>query len=253
MSVAAPGRERRLPQGRVLDDPAPSRNRVGRAPRSARRRVFRDANGGRWAYAQGTSFAAPIAAGVAAVVWQVEPRLASEQVADVIGRSARQTLPGARWNEFTGTGIVDGEQAAALARTYDIRAPTRAAPYAPAPRPPVRVRMRRSRDRTDHGRELAGRVRYALLTTRDDGRLRLRRAARAARRSARTDVRSAPGGERGRRKRLRRQRQLRHQAARPLQPRAKLGLQVAHRVHRRPVDARLEVQVVAEAVAGAAD
>jgi subtilisin family serine protease len=79
--------------------------------------------GGRWAYAQGTSFAAPIAAGIAALVWQVEPRLASEQVGDVVLRSARQTLPGAHWNEFTGSGVVDGEQAVALARRYDVRAP----------------------------------------------------------------------------------------------------------------------------------
>jgi subtilisin family serine protease len=131
--------------------------------------AFADANG-RWAYAQGTSFAAPIAAGVASVVWQVEPRLASEQVGDVILRSARQTLPGARWNEFTGTGIVDGEQAVALARTYDVRSPK---PHVRATRVGVgrvAVRVARSHDRTDPGRELAGHVRYALLKSVDGGR-----------------------------------------------------------------------------------
>jgi subtilisin family serine protease len=126
--------------------------------------------GGRWAYAQGTSFAAPIAAGVAAVVWQVEPRLASEQVGDVILRSARQTLPGARWNEFTGTGVVDGEQAVALARRYDVRSPRARASAARVSARRVVVRVRHSRDRTDAGRELAGRVRYALLASRDGGR-----------------------------------------------------------------------------------
>ena len=59
--------------------------------------------GARYGYAEGTSFAAPIAAGIAAVVWQVERRLASEQVADVLARSARQTI-GRGWNEFTGSG-----------------------------------------------------------------------------------------------------------------------------------------------------
>ncbi len=135
---------------------------------SCRPTVFAGA-GGRWAYAQGTSFAAPIAAGIAALVWQVEPRLQSEQVADVIRRSARQTLPGPRWNEFTGTGIVDGEQAVALARGYDIRSP-RARARAQRHGNRVRIRIRRSRDRTTSGRELAGHVRYALLASRDDGR-----------------------------------------------------------------------------------
>ena len=46
-------------------------------------------------YAEGTSFSAPIVSGIAALDWQVEPRLASEQVAEVLTRSARQTV-GAR-------------------------------------------------------------------------------------------------------------------------------------------------------------
>src|SRR5919109_358630 len=76
----------------------------------------------RFGYGEGTHFAAPIAAGIAALVWQVEPRLASEQVADVIVRSAHQTR-GTGWNEFTGAGLVDGHAATALARTYDVDAP----------------------------------------------------------------------------------------------------------------------------------
>ena len=46
----------------------------------------------RYGYAQGTSFASPIVAGIAALTWQVEPRLASEQVAEVLIRSADQHL-----------------------------------------------------------------------------------------------------------------------------------------------------------------
>jgi subtilisin family serine protease len=120
--------------------------------------------GGRWAYGQGTSFAAPIAAGIAAVVWQVEPRLESDQVADVLARTARQTVPGPRWNEFTGTGVVDGGAAVTLARTYDITAPV---VHVRKRRHGQRldVRLGRSLDRTAPGRELAGGVDYSLVDT----------------------------------------------------------------------------------------
>jgi subtilisin family serine protease len=126
------------------------------------------ASGARYGYAEGTSFAAPIAAGIAALTWQVERRLASEQVAAVLARSARQTI-GRGWNEFTGAGIVDGAAAAALARVYDVTAP-RARATARRLGASVRVRQRRSRDRTERGRRLAGGVRYRLLVSRNGGR-----------------------------------------------------------------------------------
>ena len=124
--------------------------------------------GARYGYAEGTSFAAPIAAGIAAVVWQVERRLASEQVADVLARSARQTI-GRGWNEFTGSGVVDGAAAAALARVYDVTAP-RARGSARRIGGFVSVRERRSKDRTAKGNKLAGGVRYGLLASRNGGR-----------------------------------------------------------------------------------
>ncbi len=124
--------------------------------------------GARYGYAEGTSFAAPIAAGIAALVWQVERRLASEQVAEVLARSARQTV-GSGWNEFTGAGIVDGAAATALARTYDVTAP-RLRGKARKLGGSVRVRLRRAKDRTEAGRELAGKVTYALLVSRNGGR-----------------------------------------------------------------------------------
>jgi subtilisin family serine protease len=130
-------------------------------------RVFAH-SGARYAYGEGTSFSAPIAAGIAALVWQVEPRLASEQVADVMIRSAHQTV-GTGWNEFTGAGIVDGATATALARTYDISAP-RVRANARRRGSTIAVRVRRSKDRTKPGRELAGRVSYGLLVSRDGGR-----------------------------------------------------------------------------------
>ena len=130
-------------------------------------RVFAQPEG-RYAYGEGTSFAAPIVSGIAALVWQVERRLASEQVADVLGRSARQTF-GRGWNEFTGRGIIDGAAATALARSYDVTAP-RARGGARRIGGFVRVRLRRAQDRTEAGRERAGGVTYGLLVSRNGGR-----------------------------------------------------------------------------------
>jgi subtilisin family serine protease len=123
---------------------------------------------GRYAYAEGTSFAAPVVSGIAAVVWQVERRLASEQVAEVLTRSARQTIGGG-WNEFTGAGILDAAAAAALARTYDLTAPIVRGRARRAGQT-VTVRLRTARDRTEAGRELAGGITYSLLVSRDGGR-----------------------------------------------------------------------------------
>ena len=125
--------------------------------------------GARFAYGEGTSFAAPIASGIAALVWQVEPRLASEQVAEVLIRSARQTR-GTGWNEFTGTGIVDGARRHGAGPHLRRDAPRAPGPACDATGDRVRVRVRRSRDRTERGRELAGGVRYGLLVSRNGGR-----------------------------------------------------------------------------------
>jgi hypothetical protein len=122
----------------------------------------------RFAYGEGTSFAAPIVSGIASVVWDVEPRLASEQVAEVLTRSARQTR-GTGWNEFTGAGIVDGKAASDLARVYDVTAP-RARGRAKRRGNRVSVRMEASKDRTEPGRELASGVTYSLLVSRNGGR-----------------------------------------------------------------------------------
>jgi subtilisin family serine protease len=126
------------------------------------------AQGGlRFAYGEGTSFSAPIVSGIAALVWQVEPRLASEQVAEVLIRSARQTR-GEGWNEYTGAGIVDGKAATDLARVYDVTAP-KARADAQRLGNLVSVRMARTKDRTEQGRELAARVTYGLLVSRNGG------------------------------------------------------------------------------------
>jgi subtilisin family serine protease len=82
-----------------------------------------DPVGGRYAYAEGTSFSAPIVSAVASLVLQANPALHAEQVADVIRRSAHQTV-GTGWNQYTGAGVVDALAAVDLARTYDTLAPT---------------------------------------------------------------------------------------------------------------------------------
>jgi subtilisin family serine protease len=83
------------------------------------------ATDGRWGYGEGTSFAAPIVAGIAALARQANPALAPAQVADVIRRSAIQTL-GTGWNEYTGAGLVNALGAVTLARTYDTTPPSMA-------------------------------------------------------------------------------------------------------------------------------
>jgi hypothetical protein len=126
--------------------------------------LFTGAGGAHYAYGEGTSFAAPIVSGLSALAWQAERRLASEQVADVMIRSAA----GGRWNEFTGAGVADGMHAVEIARIYDVRAPVaRARTHRHGNR--VRVRVRRTRDRTFPGDELAGHLTYGLLVSRDGG------------------------------------------------------------------------------------
>ncbi len=127
--------------------------------------VVTGVDGPRYAYSEGTSFAAPIVSGLAALAWQAEPRLASEQVADVMIRSAA----GSGWNPHTGAGVADGMHAVEVARVYDVLAPrARARAHRHGNR--LRVRVRRSRDRADAGDRLADHVRYALLVSRNGGR-----------------------------------------------------------------------------------
>jgi subtilisin family serine protease len=82
-----------------------------------------DTVGGRYAYAQGTSFSAPIVSAIASLVLQANPALHAAQVADVIRRSAHQMV-GTGWNPHTGAGLVDALAAVTLARQYDTVAPT---------------------------------------------------------------------------------------------------------------------------------
>ena len=126
--------------------------------------VFNDGTA-RYAYGEGTSFAAPIVSGLAALAWQAERRLTSTQVADVMVRSAN----GGGWNEFTGAGVVDGKKAVDIAATYDVVAP-RARGKIRRQGNRAKVTVARTRDRTEAGDELAGALSYAVLVSRDNGR-----------------------------------------------------------------------------------
>ena len=127
-------------------------------------RVFSDGSA-RYAYGEGTSFASPIIAGLAALAWQAESRLASEQVAEVMVRSAT----GGGWNEFTGAGVVDGKAAVDIAATYDVVNP-RARGKTRRRGNSVKATVSRTQDRADPGDALAGSVTYGLLLSRDAGR-----------------------------------------------------------------------------------
>ena len=133
-------------------------------PRSCSR-IFNEA-GARYAYGEGTSFAAPIVSGLAALAWQAERRLASEQVAEVMVRSAT----GSGWNEFTGAGVVDGKNAVDTAAAYDVVGPRARGRARRRGGNRVKVTVARTRDRADGGDQPAGHVSYGLLISRNAGR-----------------------------------------------------------------------------------
>lgn len=85
---------------------------------------------GRYGYGEGTSFAAPLVSGAAALARDVNPHLSAEQTADVITRSAHQTI-GVGWNSQTGSGVLDVDGAVAMARAYDTVAPAPALSVVP--------------------------------------------------------------------------------------------------------------------------
>src|SRR5439155_8792970 len=71
--------------------------------------VYVDHDGSRYAYASGTSFAAPAVAGIAALVWAAAPGLTNVQVASVLEQTA--TRPAASWTPTVGWGVVNAQAA----------------------------------------------------------------------------------------------------------------------------------------------
>jgi hypothetical protein len=76
---------------------------------------FRDAaTGARYAYSEGTSFAAPEVAGIAALVWAARPDLTNAQLANVLEQSADRPA-GSGWAPDRGWGVVNAARAVELA------------------------------------------------------------------------------------------------------------------------------------------
>ena len=250
VSLAAPGAMRRLratawcPPCRPT--PAPSGT-----SRPACRRVVPQA-GVRFAYGQGTSFAAPIVVGDrrAGLAGRAAPGLgAGGRGADPLGAPDRR--PGLepvhrRRESWT------ARAATALARIYDVTSPARQGHARTAAAASVSVRVAAPKDRT-RARARARRPRDLRRARLPRRRPQLQRGRRRPPPPFRKSVRlRGLKRERVRGGRLRPQRQLRRQAARAL-PARRPGPRGSPSVDRRPVDAHLEVQVRAEAVAGVAD
>jgi subtilisin family serine protease len=124
-----------------------------------------DLVGGRYAYAQGTSFSAPIVSAVASLVLQANPALHAGQVADVIRRSAHQTM-GSGWNPHTGAGVVDALAAVTLARQYDTVAP--GITFGVVRAGSSLIASVSGEDQTGPGEALAGPGRASVETSTDD-------------------------------------------------------------------------------------
>lgn len=97
----------------------------------------------RYAYEAGTSYAAPMVAGVAVLVRSANPELDAADVRDVLKRTARRK---AGWTPGLGWGIVDARAAVDAGRRLDRRAPVATFSTTPARAtgPSVRLRWRGS-------------------------------------------------------------------------------------------------------------
>jgi len=69
--------------------------------------------GGRYGYSDGTSFASPEVAGIAALVWAAHPELLNYQVAQILTQTATRAQ-GAGWSPTQGWGVVNAKAAVEL-------------------------------------------------------------------------------------------------------------------------------------------
>jgi serine protease len=116
------------PTGFELPDPL-----TGRPPCGCRTDLAGDR---RYAYLQGTSMAAAMVSGAAALVRSLNPGLGARQVVRLLKETARAP-GGGGWTPELGWGILDAGAAVAKARTLDVTAPTSKVKALPA-----RVRKR---------------------------------------------------------------------------------------------------------------
>jgi Subtilase family len=106
LSLLAPGSLAGLPQGVVGALPA----HAVEMDAGGYRQFTDPTTNARFTYAEGTSFAAPEIAGIAALVWAAKPDLLNWQVATILKQSA-----GGPWSPDKGWGVVDAAKAVELA------------------------------------------------------------------------------------------------------------------------------------------
>ena len=98
------------------------RGSVGPPPQSPCRCRTSSRGDNRYAYLQGTSMAAPIVSGVAALIRELNPDLPPADVVRLLKETARRPNGGG-WSPDLGWGILDARAALTRARTIDRRAP----------------------------------------------------------------------------------------------------------------------------------
>ena len=118
----------------------------------------------RYAYGEGTSFAAPLVAAVAADVLGRRPGLTARQVIAVITRT---TQGARRWNVRAGYGVVDAAAALAAAATFDTAPPTLTL-HATSAQLAIAVRATAA-DRARAGERTVAGVRYLVQAARGRG------------------------------------------------------------------------------------
>jgi serine protease len=123
----------------------------------------------RYGYLQGTSMAAPMVAGAAALVRRLNPDLPAADVIRLIKQTARRPT-GVGWTPDLGWGILDAGAALAAARDMDRRPPVSKVLPAPARthQPTVRLRWRGA-DQAPPKIRRAGIARFELWRSTDGG------------------------------------------------------------------------------------
>ncbi len=134
--------------------------------------LLSDASGGRYAYAEGTSFSSPAVAGAAALAWSVNPRLKNFQVGDVLKLSASRPA-GSGWSAEKGYGVLDVKAAVDLAARYDSVSPTArvSAPARAWANPDVTITWKGA-DAGFNGNAPSGIVSYAVAVREGAGEIR---------------------------------------------------------------------------------